>query len=99
MKKFELNGVIKEVPVGISWTIFFFGLFVPMFRGDSKWAIISVTILIISLFTFGIPGIILQIYLFFRYNKIYADDLMEKGYKELKPGNEQKTEEVLKEIK
>ena len=36
----EKNGLRKEVKVGFSWTVFFFGLFVPLFRGDLKWAAI-----------------------------------------------------------
>ena len=34
------TGLIKECPTGYSWTTFFFGFFVPAFRGDLKWGII-----------------------------------------------------------
>ena len=29
---------LKQAPIGFSWTNFFFGFFVPLFRGDWKWA-------------------------------------------------------------
>ena len=32
----EKNGVQKQGFVGFSWTMFFFGFFVPLFRGDGK---------------------------------------------------------------
>lgn len=31
--KHPVSGFIKEVPTGFSWTTFFFGFFVPVFRG------------------------------------------------------------------
>ena len=30
----------KEVKLGFSWSMFFFGVFVPLFRGDWKWFLI-----------------------------------------------------------
>ena len=64
----------KEVKLGFSWTMFFFGVFVPLFRGDWKWFLI---ILIANLFTYGLASVAFA----FIYNKIYIDDLLEKGYK------------------
>ena len=67
------NSMVKTVKVGISWTMFFFGFFVPLFRGDWKWAII---ILIAGALTFSISSLVFM----FIYNKIYINELLEKGY-------------------
>lgn len=67
------SGVIKNIKVGFSWTTLFFGLFVPLFRGDWKWFLI---ILIADVLTMGIANIIFC----FIYNKIYINELLEKGF-------------------
>ena len=36
------TNVVKECATGYSWTTFFFGMFVPLIRGDLKWAAIFV---------------------------------------------------------
>jgi hypothetical protein len=63
----------KQVKIGFSWTMFFFGFWVPLFRGDWKWLIIMLLLDIIGLFTFG--------FVTFLYNKLYAEDLISKGFK------------------
>ena len=68
------TGMIKEAPVGFSWTTFFFGLFPALLRGDGKWALI---IALLAIITFGITNIIFA----FIYNKTYVNSLIEKGYK------------------
>ena len=65
---------IKEAPLGFSWTTLFFGIFVPLFRGDWKWAIISFLLAIIT------GGISWFIFPFF-YNKLYVKELIKKGFK------------------
>ena len=67
-------GQVKIVKEGFSWTMLFFGIFVPLYRGDWKWFLI---ILIANLFTYGLASIVFA----FIYNKIYINDLLEKGYK------------------
>lgn len=68
------NGVeIKKVPLGFSWTTFFFGGFPALIRGD--WAV-GLIICLLNFFTWGIAGIIAA----FMYNKLYAKSLFEKGY-------------------
>ncbi len=79
-------GMVKEVPLGFSWTTFLFGFFVPLFRKDWKWAtIFFVSALVLNWIAnklginFGaiIVGILGGIF----YNGIYAKELMEKGWK------------------
>ena len=68
------NNIIKEAPVGFSWTVLFFGCFVPLFRGDWGWFFIM---LIAGIITFGISGIIFA----FIYNKTYLQNSLTKGFK------------------
>jgi len=68
------TGAIKEAPVGFSWTMFFFGLFVPMIRGTWKWVII---IYFITCFTLGLSSLIFP----FIFNKIYIKELISRGFK------------------
>ncbi|WP_120805982.1 HrgC protein [Helicobacter pylori] len=70
MKKDHL---IKKGLVGFSWTTFFFGFFVPIIRGDVKWAIVMV---VAALFTFGLSNIVFA----FIYNKQYTTRLLESDY-------------------
>ena len=68
------NGVeIKQAPLGFSWTTFFFGGWPAIFRQD--W-LMGAVILVLSVFTWGLAGIIFA----FFYNKIYLKSLFEKGY-------------------
>lgn len=50
------GSITKDVKVGFSWTMFFFGPLVPLFRGDLKWFLFSI---LISFFTVGIGWLIL----------------------------------------
>lgn len=68
------NGVTKTVKVGFSWTMLFFGIFVPLVRGDWKWGLISI---VLASITFGISWLVFP----FIYNKLYINDLKNKGYK------------------
>jgi len=76
------SGLVKEAPIGFSWTTLFFCLFVPLIRGDLKMAmILLMLVVLVSYLTDGygsyIPGIIFA----FTYNKMYIKSLLEKGYK------------------
>ena len=69
------NGIEnKVVPLGFSWTTFFWGGWPALFRGDWLWFLI---ILIPGLFTYGFTSIVFA----FFYNKIYAKSLFNKGYR------------------
>jgi len=75
-------GSIKRAPVGFSWTVFFFGFFPPLIRGDWKWAVIYfIAIVAISAVTMGVGGWILGIIFAFLYNKLYVKELVERGFK------------------
>lgn len=81
------SGLIKEVKIGFSWTTLFFGLFVPLIRGDLKWALIMFGIaLLAGIPTSGIGSLISNLVFAFIYNKLYVRDLLEKGYR---PQNEE----------
>lgn len=66
-------GITKTSKVGFSWTFFFFGLFVPLVRGDMK---NFFRIWLMCWFTLGIY----QLFACFSYNKKYVQGLMEMGY-------------------
>lgn len=75
------TGVTKECTTGYSWTTFFFGLFVPLIRGDLKWAIIMFALSFLAgSITFGIGGFFVGPIFAFFYNKIYIKDLMAHGF-------------------
>lgn len=67
------SNLVKKAKVGFSWTTLFFGVFVPLFRGDVLWCIASIGL---SIVTFGLFWLIFP----FIYNRIYIKNLLEKGY-------------------
>lgn len=67
------QGFVRSVPVGFSWTTFFFGFFVPLCRGDIKNCAIMILTCILTL------GLAWFFYIF-KYNKIYLCDLLMKGF-------------------
>jgi hypothetical protein len=71
--KHNESGIQKNCFVGYSWTYFFFGFFVPIFRGEIS---IGVFHLIFSLVTFGIFQLIMP----FLYNKQYSTRLLNNAW-------------------
>ena len=67
------QGVIKEAPVGFSWTTLFFGAFVALFRGDWMWALMM---FVAQFITFGLASILFG----FIYNRFYIEGLFKQGY-------------------
>ena len=67
--KHNESGILKHCFVGYSWTYFFFGFFVPIFRGEIS---IGVFHLIFSVVTFGVFQLIMP----FLYNKQYSSRLL-----------------------
>jgi len=76
------TGMLKEVKKGFSWTVFFFGLFVPLIRGDLKWLAILFILQLLGGAIITVIGAWIVSFIFaFVYNKVYIKDLLEKGYK------------------
>ena len=73
--------------------MFFFGFWVPLFRGDWKWLIIMLLLDLIGLFTLGIVTAVANIVMSFLYNKLYIEDLISSGYKP----NDQASANILKQ--
>lgn len=67
------TGIIKQAPVGFSWTTAFFGPLPALLRGDFKWFFLQAildALLFVPLFIFP-----------FHYNKLHLKKLLEAGYK------------------
>lgn len=71
----------KQVKAGFSWTMFFFGFWVPLFRGDWKWLIIMLLLDLIGIWTLGIVTSVANLIMSFMYNKLYIQDLISGGFK------------------
>ena len=67
---------------GFSWTAFFFGFFVPLFRADWKWATISVVVSVLGSLLLFIPNIIWWFVFAVKYNEWHKNDLLLSGFKE-----------------
>ncbi len=74
-----LTGDMKNAHVGFSWTMLFFGGFVPLVRKDLKWAVLS---WILAVCTLGI----FWIYFPFVYNGVYTRGLVDRGYQAMDRG-------------
>lgn len=75
------TGQLRRAPVGYSWTMFFFGPFAPMVRGDWKWAGIIFLMAIVAAVISGgflgwLPGLIGS----FMWNRSYLDRLISDGF-------------------
>lgn len=73
MLKNPRTGVVKKGLYGFSWTIFFFGGFPYLFRGDLLMALV---LIIVQWITFGFGTLIWA----FLANKSYTTRLVEQGY-------------------
>lgn len=68
------SGIEKNCFVGYAWTYFFFGFFVPIFRGE---ILIGFLHLIFSILTLGVFQIVMP----YLYNKHYSTRLLTDGWK------------------
>lgn len=64
----------KNVPLGFSWTTFFFGPIPAFVRGD--W-MVAIILLVMCILTFNVAGMIVA----FFYNRVYLSSLFARGYK------------------
>ena len=71
--KHKESGVEKSCFIGYSWTYFFFGFFVPIFRGELS---IGVVHLIFSIVTLGVFQLVMP----FLYNKQYSIRLLTNSW-------------------
>ena len=64
-----------------AWTMFFFGFFPTLFRGDWKWfAIIFVGSLFMTVISFGLLGWVPGLVGAFIWNKSYLESLVRDGF-------------------
>ena len=71
--KHKESGIKKRCFIGYSWTYFFFGFFVPIFRGEIS---IGIFHLIFSIVTFGLFQLVMP----FLYNKQASVRLLLNGW-------------------
>ena len=71
--KHKESGVEGSCFVGYSWTYFFFGFFVPIFRGEISTGVFH---LIFSIVTFGLFQLVMP----FLYNKQYSIRLLTNSW-------------------
>lgn len=72
--KFKKNGITKEVKVGFSWTVIFFGWMALAIRGQALPAILG-------FFTFNITSL----YFMFTANRLLARKMVENGWVAIEP--------------
>jgi hypothetical protein len=77
MKVLVREGQQKLITTGFSFTVLFFGVFVPIFRGDGIGFLIQ---FLLGIFTCGISWFVVP----FTYNKSYEKRLKNQGWSLLK---------------
>ena len=77
MKVLTREGEQKIITTGFSFTVLFFGAFVPIFRGDGIGFLIQLGLAFV---TMGLSWLVIP----FTYNKAYEERLRDKGWKLLK---------------
>lgn len=89
----DVTGEVKEVASGFSWTVLLFGFFVPLFRGDIKWAAIMLGAAMIS-------GGLANIAFAFAYNALYRGELINRGFRPATGmwGNDQQPQHIVQQV-
>ena len=73
----ENTGEVVFAPQGFSWTFFFFGFFVPLFRGDFLYFCVAFFVILpFNFLTFGFAQVIFA----FFYNNLYFQKMINKGF-------------------
>jgi hypothetical protein len=92
---FEKDGKRKSFPKGFSWTVFFFGFWVPIFRRDPRHTVLFLIFygsgagLLLALQTEPLREMLFYGYLAaacyvaWNYNRWYAAQLRREGYHEV----------------
>ena len=81
MKILTLNGAVKVIPTGFSWTTLFFGPIPALLRGDIKWGVIQFLVnAAIGTVTFGFGLIVTFLIFAVIYNGRYEQDLLASGW-------------------
>lgn len=76
----------KNISLGFSWFFLLFGIFYPLVKGDFKNTLLIMAILFVALMLSKVypPLVLLSFIAYvvfaFIYNKIYAKDLIKKGF-------------------
>jgi hypothetical protein len=65
------DGLVKEAPLGFSWTTLFFGFLTALLRNDRNWAFLQLLLM---------PTVIPWFIFPFIYNKLYLRSLLGAGY-------------------
>lgn len=81
------SGVTATAFTGFSWTALFFGIFVPAFRADFKWAGIYLAVTIVNVMLMSVAigfftSFIWWIAFAVKYNEWQMNDLKLKGFTE-----------------
>lgn len=81
-------GITKNAYNGWSWTVFLFGFWPPLFRGDFKWFGIGFLVAVVNMiaiqFVIGIvTTFIWWFYFASKYNEWHKNDLLLAGFKEI----------------
>ncbi|MBR8701706.1 MULTISPECIES: hypothetical protein [unclassified Fusobacterium] len=77
----EKDDMIKDGFVGFSWTTFFFGFWVPLFRKDFVSALVIFLISCIVGYIYPAAAFIVGIIVSFGYNKYYTENLIKQGFR------------------
>lgn len=81
MLRHPATGITKGCPQGYSFTLLFFGVLVPLFRGDLKHAAILFCLAFFAGIIFPPLAVVICAVYAAVYNGMYQESLLERGYK------------------